>query len=250
MKKWIVVACVAVALATALSVNAAEPEGWRFEITPYLWYAGLEGDVTINGQKTEFEKKASDLLKAVEAGGSVRLGAEYNRFLAGALVDYFSLSTDKLDVEDQPKGGSLDSKMLIAEFAVGYRVDGWAENQSFGLMVGVRHLNMDNDLTVKGKGDFSREREVTDAMVYVLPSVPVLPSMIDGLRFNPVLGIGAGDSDLAFELFPQFQYQITDTVAARLGYRTVGWKFKGDDNEDNELNIRLAGLIVGLGVTF
>jgi opacity protein-like surface antigen len=47
---------------------------------------------------------------------------------------------------------------------------------------------------------------------------------------------------------PQFQYQITDNMAARLGYRRVGYRFK-DDN-DNELNIDMSGLIVGLGVTF
>jgi hypothetical protein len=30
----------------------------------------------------------------------------------------------------------------------------------------------------------------------------------------------------------------------------VGYKFVGDDNEDNELNVRLAGLTAGLGVKF
>ena len=50
-----------------------------------------------------------------------------------------------------------------------------------------------------------------------------------------------------YELFPQFQYQVTDHAAVRLGYRTVGYKF---EDGDNELNINLAGLIVGLGLTF
>jgi len=238
-------------LLVAVSLGyAAEPQGWKFEVTPYAWLAGLEGDVTVNGQKTDFDKSASDVLDTVDVGGSLRLGAECNRFLIGALVDYFSLSTDKLDVEDRPQGGSFDTKMLLTEAAVGYRVNGWAEGQSFGLMVGVRNLHTENDLTVYDQGEGSKDNDITDVMFYVLPSVPVLPSKIDGLRFNPVMGIGAGDSDLAFELFPQFQYQITDTVAARLGYRTVGWKFKGDDNEDNELNVRLAGLIAGVGLTF
>jgi hypothetical protein len=230
---------------------AAEPEGWKFEVTPYAWLAGLEGDLTVNGHKAEFDKSFSDLLEAVDMAASVRLGAEYNRFLIGALVDYFSLSTDKLDVEDQPQHGSLDSKTLLTEAAVGYRIDGWAEGQSFGLMAGVRNLHIENDLEVYGVGTFSRENDVTDPMVFLLPSLPVFPSKITGLRFNPVLGIGAGgDSDLVYELFPQFQYHITDNIAARFGYRTVGWKFKGDKNDDNELNIRQAGLIVGVGMTF
>lgn len=245
-----VVVSMAALLAAGATTFAAESDGWKFEFTPYAWLAGVEGDLTVNGTKVDFDKSFSDLFDAVEVGGSFRIGAERDRFLIGALVDYFSLSTDELDVEDQPAGGSLDSKILLTEVAVGYRVDGWSEGQTFGLMVGVRNMHIENDLDVTGEGTFSRDNDVTDAMFYVLPSVPVLPSKIEGLRFNPVLGIGAGDSDLAYELFPQFQYQITDTVAARLGYRTVGWKFKGDNNEDNELNISLSGLIVGLGVTF
>ncbi|MDT8389486.1 MAG: outer membrane beta-barrel protein [Lentisphaeria bacterium] len=247
-KKMIMIT--AAALAVSTGAFAADQEGWKFELTPYAWLVGIEGDITVNGTKVDFDKSFSDLFDTVELGGSFRFGAEYDRFLVGALVDYFSLSTDELDVEDRPQGGSLDTDMLLTEVAIGYRVDGWAEGQSFGLMVGVRNMHLENELKVNGVGTFSRDNDVTDAMFYVLPSIPVFPSKIDGLRFNPVLGIGAGDSELAYELFPQFQYNITENVAVRLGYRTVGWKFKGDNNDDNELNVRLSGLIVGLGVTF
>lgn len=250
MKKITLIMVAGLALGALSSAQAQKTEGWNFEVTPYIWYAGLEGDVTVNGEKTDFEKDASDLFKAVEAGGSLRLGASYDRIVMGALVDYFSLSTDELDVEDQPQGGKLETDMMILEGMVGYRVDGWSEGQSFVIGVGARRLDMDLDLDVYGQGTKSKDVEVVDGMLFVLPSLPVLPSMIDGLRFNPVLAIGAGDSDLAYEMFPQFQYQITDAVAARLGYRTVGWKFKGEDNEDNELNVRLAGLIAGIGLTF
>lgn len=229
---------------------AAEAEGWKFEVTPYAWLAGLEGDLTVGEHKVDFEKEFTDLIDAVDMAASVRVGAEYNRFMIGALVDYFSMSTDNLDVEDQPEGGSVDVKTLLTEGAVGYRVDGWAKGQSFGLMVGVRNLHMESDLTIHGKGESSKDNDVTDGMFYLLPSLPVFPSKIDGLRFNPILGIGAGDSDLVYEMFPQFQYQITESMAARFGYRTVGWKFKGEHNEDNELNVRMAGLILGLGLTF
>jgi hypothetical protein len=244
-------AAMAVALLAGTMAGAAEePQEWKFEITPYAWLAGMEGDITVNGTTVDFEKSFTDLVDAVELGVSLRIGAEYDRFLVGAMVDYFSMSTDKMDVEDRPEGGSLDTKLLLTEAALGYRVDGWSEGQSFGLMVGVRNLHMETDLEVFGHGKVSKEKDVTDAMFYVLPSIPVFPSKIEGLRFNPVLGIGAGDSDLVFELFPQFQYQINDNMSARIGYRTAGWKFEGEHNEDNELNFRLAGFVLGLGMTF
>jgi len=239
------------ALAMGLAAGAAQAqttEGWSFEITPYVWYAGLEGDLSVAGHDVDFEKDASELLDAAEVGGSVRLGASYDRFVIGALVDYFSLSTDELDADDQPKAGTVDSKMLMTEFAAGYRVDGWVEGQSFVFAVGVRNLHAENDLALNAGGSFSDERDITDGMIYVLPTLPLFPSSIEGLRFNPVLGIGAGDSDLAYEMFPQVQYDLSETMALRFGYRRVGWRFEGD--RGNELNVDMAGLIAGLGVKF
>jgi hypothetical protein len=249
MKKRAVM--MAAMLMAGSTVFAAEPEGWKFELTPYAWLAGVEGDVTINGQKTDFDKSFSDLVDYVELGGSLLGVAQYDRYLAWGQVDYFKTSTDALDVEDQPQGGKIDVTMLLTEAALGYQIDGWAEGQTFDLLVGVRNLHLETDLEIYGKGSRSRDNDITDPMVLVRPSLPVLPSKIEGLRFNPTLGIGAGgDADLVYELQPQFQYQITDTIAARLGYRTVGYKFKGDTNEDNELNLNFSGMIAGVGVTF
>jgi opacity protein-like surface antigen len=250
--KTMMAGLVMAALLTAVSAGyAAEPQGLQVEITPYAWLAGLEGDITVNGQEADFEKSASDLLDAVDVGGSLLGVVQYDRFLFWGQVDYFSLSTDELDEQDQPQGGSLDSKMLLGEAAVGYQIDGWSEGQTFDILVGARVLSMENDLVVFDKGTRSKDSDLTDPMLVVRPSLPVFPSKIDGLRFNPTLGIGGGgDSDLVYELFPQFQYQCTDSIAVRLGYRTVGYKFKGDNNEENELNVRLAGLIAGVGFTF
>jgi hypothetical protein len=234
-------------LLCASGVYAGENPSWNFEFTPYLWYAGLEGDVTVAGRQVDFEKDASDLVDLVDIGGSFRIGAEVGRVMVGALVDVISLSTDELDDADQPQRGSMDSEMLLVEGGIGYRIDGWSKGQSFGLMAGVRHLELDNDLTVNGVGEFSRKDELTDIMFFLLPRVPMFASKMDGLYFNPVLGVGAGDSDLAYELFPQLQYQISEKFSARLGYRRVGWKL---EDGDNELNVSLAGLIAGIGLKF
>jgi hypothetical protein len=235
--------------APVAGVQAEETaEGWRFEITPYAWLAGLEGDLTLGGRKVDFDKSFSDLFDATDVAGSIRLGAQHDRFLVGALLDYFSLSTDELDVDDQPNRGTLDADLFIAEVAVGYQVDGIAEGQRIGLMAGVRHTAIDNKLTLDDGKKVERDNELVDAMFYVLPSIPVFPSRIDGLRFNPAVGVGAGDSDLAYELFPHFQYMPTELLMIRAGYRTAGWEVEGNRNGDNELDISMSGVIIGLGV--
>jgi hypothetical protein len=254
-----VLMAVSVGFAQQPAAPAAGPEGWKFEVTPYMWLAGLEGDVTIKGQKAEFDKSFSDLIDYVDVAGSLLGVAQYDRYLFWGQVDYFSMSTDNVDEQDQPQGGSVDTKMLLGEAAVGYQIDGWMEGQTFDLLIGVRTLHMETDVKVDSHGTLSKDNDLVDPILVVRPSIPIFPSKITGLRFNPTLGIGAGgDSDLVYELQPQLQYQITDNMAARVGYRRVGYKFKGDSaknekvnlTEDDEMNISLAGLIVGLGVTF
>lgn len=250
MKKRTAGMMAALLLVVGYGTSAAEPRGWKIEVTPYAWLAGIEGDMTINGQEADFDKSFSDLVDAVDVAGSMLGVVQYDRYLIWGQVDYFSMSTDELDVEDQPAGGSLDSKMLLGEVAVGYQIDGWAEGQTFDILVGVRMLSIENDLNVNGGASASKDNELVDPILVVRPSIPVFPSKIQGLRFNPTLAIGGGgDADLVYEMQPQLQYQINDNVAARIGYRTVGYKFEGD-NDDNELNFNLSGLIAGVGVTW
>ena len=228
---------------------AAEPTGLKVELMPYLWYAGLEGDLTINNTKYEFSKSPEDLFESVSVAGSFLAVLQYNRFLLWYQGDYFKRSTDEFD--NHPEHASIDSTMLINEVAVGYQIDGFFEGQTFDLMIGGRFLNMENELKIAGQPDRSRDVNLADPMLVIRPSIPLFPSYIKGLRFNPTLAIGGGgDSELVFELFPQIQYQFTDHIAMRIGYRTVGYKLKGENNDDNELNLRLAGLIVGIGGIF
>jgi hypothetical protein len=243
-----------VAGARAETASASVPMdtvgGWKLELTPYAWLAGMEGDVTVKGQNAEFDKSFSDLFDAVDMAGSLLAIAQYDRYLVWGQVDYISSSTDELDEEDQPQGGSLDSEMLLGEAAVGYQFDGWMEGQTFDVLVGARALHLEHDLEVNGVGTLSDSRDLLDPMLVLRPSVPIFPSKIKGLRFNPTMAIGGGgDSKLVYELQPQLQYQISQTMAARAGYRRVGYEIEGD-KDGNELNVALAGLIVGLGVTF
>ena len=76
-----------------------------------------------------------------------------------------------------------------------------------------------------------------------------IPSKIKNLALIPTFAIGGGgDSDLVWELFPEIQYQFTETIAGRLGYRTVGYEFDG--NGDNELDLNFEGLVAGMSFTF
>lgn len=231
-------------VATGFAARAAEPTGWKFEVTPMAWLAGLEGDGTIAGHDFDFDKSFSDLLDATEFAAGVLTTVQYDRFLFWAQLDAFSMSTDKLDADDAPKHADIDTDMFLGEAAVGYQIDGWKEGQTFDLLVGVRTLNIDTDLDLGAVGEFSSDVSLVDPMFILRPNL----KLTEKLSFNGTMAIGGGgDSDLVYELQPQFQYDATDMISLRLGYRRVGYKF---EDGDNELNVQLAGLILGAGFKF
>ena len=244
-------AVVVVALmAVCMSGFAAEPKGWQFETAIYGWYAGLEGDVAVRRHTADFDKSPSDMLDAAEFAATLLGVAQYDRYLILGQVDSFSLTTDELSADDQPNGGSLDTKEFLGELAVGYQLDGFAAGQRCDVLLGVRNLTMDNELEVFGAGTFSKKVIAYDPVLILRPSLPVLPSMVDGLRFSMIMSIGAGgDANLLYELFPELQYVFSNNVSARLGYRLIGYEFDGDGN-DNELDFRQSGVIAGVGVIF
>ncbi len=71
----------------------------------------------------------------------------------------------------------------------------------------------------------SRDNDITDPILVVRPSILVLPSMINGLRFNPTLAIGGGGALSKFETTKLLTVEETlDALdrAQAIGYRPPG----------------------------
>jgi hypothetical protein len=159
------------------------------------------------------------------------------------------LKVDDLHVNGQLNDGKLESEMFLAEVLGGYQFS-IGKSATCDAMAGIRYLRIDNTLQVYSAGSsHSHVQELVDPFVLIRPSFVVWPSKIDGLRFNLTAGIGGGgDSELIYELFPEFTYQVNKRFIVRGGYRAVGWEVDGSD--DSDLDFSLSGLVVGVGILF
>ncbi|HKQ82918.1 MAG TPA: OmpA family protein [Steroidobacteraceae bacterium] len=237
----------ALAMGTTSAIAQSSETPWDIELTPYIWAAGIDADVRLRGHDGKIDMSASDIVDQVDIGGSLLGVGRRGHFVTWTQLDYIATDTDQLDSEDQPAGGNarFESDLFFGTLAFGYQFGDMRERRSLDLLLGARYMKMDNELTVDGVGRFKKDRDLIDGVIIARPSFRIS----DRWRFNPTFSVGAGDSNLTYELQPQIQFQITDSMAARFGYRRLYYDVDSNGKQ-NKFDGSFQGLILGLGGTF
>ena len=217
-------ATAAVALAlTAISPTYGQADDWAFQVSPYIWLAASTGDVTWGNQVLEIELDREDIIKAADIGGSVMGIVQRGQWLGWLQVDGVSLSSDA----DRLKGfrgiEEFESDVGLFAAAAGYRFEGPIQRSAVDVLVGARHISMKHTVRVMVLGELERSMDVTDGIVVLRPSLP----LGERFAFNMTLAVGAGESDITYEVQPDVQYFFTENIAARAGYRYVYYEFEG-----------------------
>jgi len=205
-----------------------------------VWAAGIDADVTVHGKEFEINQKFSDLIEHVDAAASLLMVAEKNKWQVYAQGDYVSLNADG---NKGPVHGEIDANTAILTGGFGYEFDGFNDKSKMAVLLGARYTHMDNEVTLNHLSSGKQNNDILDGLVILRGRY----NFTDKFRFSPTLNIGAGDSDLTYELQPEFQYDITDTMSARFGYRRV--HYKEEFNDTSEFDGEMSGFILGLGVT-
>lgn len=217
---------VAVALGLLLlSAPAGAQEGprmsmddrWHFAITPYFWFSGLEGTVSMKGlAEVPVEASFGDIWDNLDIGLLGRFEGRRNR--VGFAVDSSYLDLGVSVAQDRPLLGQLgleaDVRSLISEGLVSYRaVAGSAERGAWlDVFGGVRYVGTRSQL--KGRAPDGSDLATTKQTI----------DWVDGLvgaRFRVPLGsrLGLhGRADLA-GLGSDFSWNLQGGLDVPLGRR-------------------------------
>ena len=226
----------------AASAMPAAAEDWQIELTPYLWAANVDGDVAVREQVVSIKADFGDIVKAVDMGAALLFRAERNNWVVFTQIDYLSLDSDNLD--DAPERGRLEQDMLMASAAFGREFATSDGRRSLDVLVGMRHLSMDNTLTFETLGRFEGSRDLNDPILMLRPSF----QFAERWRFNPTFAYGAGgDSEKVWEMQPTVEFKTGDKTALRFGYRKLYYEAEGSRTA---FDGGFQGLFVGYGGTF
>lgn len=247
---WQIKAAVAVATGLALGSPAAfaQETPWGFEVTPYLWGGGIDGDVTLRGHKVEVDRGFDDLVDRLDFSGSLLSIGYRDHFVVYTQLDYISTDTDELDTDEQPASGQvrLESDFFAGTLGIGYIFGDANARRHLDLLLGAKYLSVENDLTLGNLGQFKRDKDYLDPVLIARPSFRISERWL----FNPTFQVGGGvDADLIWELQPQLQFQINDNLGLRLGYRNMYYDLESE-NGQNKFDGSYRGFVIGLGGTF
>ncbi len=231
-KKHISLAASAVIL-SAVSINSHAE--WNYQLTPYLWGAGLDGSTALAGQEVDFKADFGDLISFVDAGVAARFEAKSDRW--GYFIDGFFI---KLSADSDRLAGAAkvtnDQKLVEAGLS-------YALSEQFDLIIGGRYQKIDQDLSLPVVPELNGGDSWLDGFVGAVWQ----PVKTDKWSFRLRGDIGAGDSDGVWQVAAGGGYHFNKTWSLLVNYRYLSTDFESDKFK---WDVDQSGLGVGLGISW
>jgi hypothetical protein len=233
---------------SASAKDAKPTSGWTFQITPYLWLAGLGGDVTTpGGRSASFDASIGDVLSHLD-GGLMLLGeARHGRWGILADFDYAKLSSDHSSFNPLLGQPSVTLKEYLGTLVGGYRfID--SPGFKFDVMGGVRVMSISADLSFSGSILPPLSASGGDTWADPIFGLRAIVPLGSGFSANIYGDVGGGpNSDFTGQLYGGFGYAFNDTISAYVGYRYLTMHHTPSNLH---FEISQQGPLIGLGIRF
>lgn len=220
---------------------------WEVAFTPYLWLAGINGDIAIprNDSEAEVDRSFGDILGDLKFAFMGTLDVKYRRFVVHTDLIYLNLGAEVERVDAIIfTEGQVDMKQTIATGAIGYRVVDRGP-MFVDLYAGGRLVSLDVDLSLEGP---LQTREASASPSNVSPLIGGKARIPFNDRWALALQGDIGfDSDVKWQLAGTIQYQLGRHWRAGVGYRHLQLHH---DTEDSEFDIAFSGPLVAFTYIF
>jgi hypothetical protein len=240
----------AVAALAAPPVRAEEPEEWTFTVAPYVWFAGLEGDVAaIPGLPVaSINASFGDIFEHLDP--SLMLAGEVRNEQFGILFDivYVHLSADGETPGPLFNGVDADIRNFIGTLEGAYRVYG-TNSLKVDLLGGIRVWTVDTELSLGAGVLPARSADSKETWADPLVGVRARVDVGSGFFVNAwgnVGGFGAA-SDLTWDVYGGLGYEWNGWLSSIIGYRHLEVDY---DHEGFLYDVSQSGPIIGAVLRF
>jgi hypothetical protein len=232
-----------------------QPDHWEVNVAPYLWAAGLYGDVTVRGVTASPDASFIDILESSDSLFGLQGHVEVRRGPFGGFADVFYM---KLGVDDAGRTqADIENRMWLVEFGLQYRVleTTGAEGRggiALDVYAGGRYSDMEIDIDTRGAPSVNQSADWLDPIVGGQVNFGVTERFFILIR-GDVGGFGVG-SDFAWSALGLLGYRWQGAGlewAVLAGYKALGQDYTSDAGARRfQWDTTMHGPIVGLNVRF
>lgn len=241
------------------SVFAAESDDWQFEVTPHLFAAALDGTTGIRGVESDLDVSFSDTLEVLEFAFMGVFTAQKGPWSYGVEAWYIKLDDQGATNVTGPFGNvtvnaalEVETELSVYQGSVGYRV---VDNRIKADFIGaLRYTKITLDATAVITTTPSivfpggaRSAEGSEEWVDGVIGMRLLYPLNEEWSLLGYADVGAGGSDLTYQLIAGANWQFSDGVTAKLGYRVLDWDY---ENDGNVWDMTMSGPYLGVGIRF
>jgi hypothetical protein len=240
----------AAAFGTAAQPAGAQQslDGWQVSLTPYLWFAGVGGDVTLpRGGSRDFNADFDDIFDSLKFGAMATAEARRDRF--SILLDVLYLDNEQGFNTPRSigvRGGDVRLTTTEVSLIGLYRV---VEDPRYAFDVGGGLRAWWLDTKISANQGLLAGRSASSSPSWVDPIVAARAHVRLNERFSlsAYADMGGFDtgSQFTWQAIGSFDWQITPAIVARAGWRYIAIDYK---KEDVEVDVAMSGPF--LGVTF
>lgn len=210
----------------------AQPSGWEFKATPYIWMSGMKGDMGVVEQvePVGVDLSFGDILDALKFTLMGSLEARHGRFVATVDTVYLSMGTsENIEIREVAfVDATLKTKTFISTLTAGYRaVD--QDRMSLDVVAGGRLYSMKTSLDLVGpRRAFSGSKTETwvDPVVGASLRMPLGPSW-SLHTYGDIGGFGVG-SDMTWQLLGVIEYDLSRRWSLSAGWRHLSIDYEND----------------------
>ncbi|MCG6113489.1 MAG: hypothetical protein MEQ74_15280 [Paracoccus sp.] len=240
------------AIATSISAivfsalpGAAQEQSWRGQVTPYVWGAGLAGDITpFTGAPTfSVDKSLSEVLEDTDGAFFFSGYARRDRLVLMGDLSLSSSSKDGLIPPGLPATAKLRQRSMT--LLGGYRAVDQA-NIHFDALVGVRLWRVEGSVDVAG-GAISRsgDKSFTDPVIAFRANYALTPRL-STIVYADFGGFNEG-SDNTSQIVATLNYQVSNTLYVSGGYRQLSVDYS---EGGTQVDMTMAGPLLGMTLRF
>lgn len=235
LKKLTVVLTLGVLLVSLTNTAQAQSEPWKFQLAPlWFWAANIQGTSTIGTLPPvpldlDFQ---DDVLENLDSVFTIHFEGQQGDW--GFLTEYTHVG---LDIPLGPI--DIDFVVDIAELGVTRRV-----NDRFEVLGGARYTSMDIDLVTT---PVLADESWWDVFVGGRVNVP----LNERWTFVARADIGAGDSDLVWNVVAHADYRFNEKYTGFIGYRILDYDFEtGSGTSTFAFDGAIEGIIAALVINW